>query len=251
MHMYRGVDVSGFHGKIDWHKAKAAGVEFAVLKIIRRDLKPDKEFENNWKGCRAAGVIISGVYNYTYASTISRAVADAKRVLDILGKDRHPFVWLHWEAKCLPKAREAAEIINAYGDVITAGGCRFGVCFGRTYSEADKKKILPFVKLEYQKGWEMRYPFSGIMRISDPMEQIDEETGTDGNFHGWQYSDQGRVDGIRKKVSLNVWYEDRGVEQPVIPWTNGAFHLLGIIWEQQGIWNVVNVGEKMLAASGA
>ncbi len=248
--MYRGVDVSGYHGKIDWNRAKTAGVEFAVLKVIRKDLQPDKEFENNWAGCRAAGVIISGVYNYTYASTISKAVTDAKGVLDILGKDRHPFVWLHWEAKCLPRGREAAEIINAYGDVITAGGCRFGVCFGRTFQDKEAKEILPFVKLEYQKGWEMRYPFGGIMKISDPVEQMEQKNPPEGNFQGWQYSDKGRVEGIRKKVSLNVWYEDREAEQPMIPWTNGAFHLLGVIWEQKGIWNVVNVGEKLPLPSG-
>ena len=63
MKIYKGVDVSSYQGKIDWKRAKAAGVEFAILKIIRKDLKPDNQFENNWAGCLDAGVPIQGVYN--------------------------------------------------------------------------------------------------------------------------------------------------------------------------------------------
>lgn len=39
----RGVDVSSYQGVIDWTKAKAAGVRFAILKVIRKDLQPDKQ----------------------------------------------------------------------------------------------------------------------------------------------------------------------------------------------------------------
>lgn len=53
--IYKGVDVSSYQGKIDWKKARTAGVEFAILKVIRKDLNPDKQFEANWAGCLAAG----------------------------------------------------------------------------------------------------------------------------------------------------------------------------------------------------
>ena len=133
----RGVDVSGYNSinnrPIDWAAAKADGVDFSILKIIRKDLSPDKQFEINWKNCVDNGVIIQGVYNYTYATTVSKAISDAARVLEVLGRDRHPFVWLDWEWGGLPKGREAANIINAYGDVITSGGCNFGTYFGMSY----------------------------------------------------------------------------------------------------------------------
>ena len=50
------VDVSSYQGIIDWRRVKASGVDGAILKIIRKDLNPDKQFENNWRGCAAAGV---------------------------------------------------------------------------------------------------------------------------------------------------------------------------------------------------
>ena len=82
--MKKGIDVSSYQGTVDWKKVKKAGIKYAILKIIRKDLQPDKQFENNWKGCEGAGVPIQGVYNYTYATTVAKAEKDAKRVVFVL-----------------------------------------------------------------------------------------------------------------------------------------------------------------------
>ena len=69
---YKGIDVSSYQGNIDWSKVKWAEVQFAILKIIRKDLNPDKTFEQNWKGCTDVGMPIQGVYNYSYATTVGQ-----------------------------------------------------------------------------------------------------------------------------------------------------------------------------------
>ena len=38
----KGIDVSSYQGTIDWNKVKWAGVQYAIIKIIRKDLNPDK-----------------------------------------------------------------------------------------------------------------------------------------------------------------------------------------------------------------
>lgn len=81
---YKGIDVSSYQGNIDWSKVKWAGVQFAILKIIRRDLNPDKTFEANWKGCTDVGMPIQGVYNYSYATTVDKAKTDAQKVIEVL-----------------------------------------------------------------------------------------------------------------------------------------------------------------------
>ena len=43
----KGIDVSSYQGTIDWNKVKWAGVQYAIIKIIRKDLNPDKTFEQN------------------------------------------------------------------------------------------------------------------------------------------------------------------------------------------------------------
>ena len=42
-------DFSAWNGVVDWNRVKAAGLTHAILKVIRRDFDPDKQFENNWK----------------------------------------------------------------------------------------------------------------------------------------------------------------------------------------------------------
>lgn len=128
-----GIDVSSYQGVIDWHKVKKDIVEFAILKVIRKDLNPDKQFENNWKGCTDAGMHIHGVYNYTYATTLAKAVSDAKKVLQILN-GRKVRVYLDVEDACMKKLGSyLIDIINAYGEVIKGAGLEFGVYTGLSF----------------------------------------------------------------------------------------------------------------------
>ena len=146
MQVIKGIDVSSYNGMIDWRAVKKEGWSFAILKVIRKDLSADKSFEYNWNECIEIGMPIQGVYNYTYAKTVEKAKTDARAVLKVLGSDRHPMVWLDYEDASLPKGELAADIINAYGDVITAGGCAFGIYFGKSYYESYLSKIMPKVK---------------------------------------------------------------------------------------------------------
>ncbi len=240
MKTYKGVDVSSYQGKIDWKRAKKSGVEFAILKVIRKDLAPDKQFEANWAGCLAAGVPIQGVYNYTYADSVNKAVLDAHKVLEILGPDRHPMVWLDYEDKTLPTGRLAADIINAYGDVITAGGCDFGIYFGMSYYDSYLDKIIKYVRPQYRKGWEARY-YNGYkkeMRIKDPVNAVKKPLNFDGTFYGWQYTSMGLVDGINGYVDLNQWYVDIEAGNVAIPEDKAEYKLSDFIRESRDIWGV-------------
>ena len=236
--MYKGVDVSSYQGVIDWTKAKAAGVDFAILKVMRKDLTPDKQFERNWAGCLAAGVPIQSVYNYTYATTAEKSASDARQVLAILGPDRHPTVVLDYEDKSLPTGKDAAKIINAYGDVITEGGCKFAIYFGMAYYNENLKDAMPYIKQEYKKGWEARY-YNGykVMNITDDVDESQKPVNFDGELYGWQYTSSGRVDGIEGSVDLDVWYEDIEAADSAVPET-AAYGLADFIVDSRGVWGV-------------
>ena len=94
-----GIDVSSYQGTINWKKVKQTDVKFAILKVIRKNLNPDKQFENNWRGCTDNGIEIQGVYNYSYATSVAKAVSDANKVLKILN-GRQTMVWLDVEDNC-------------------------------------------------------------------------------------------------------------------------------------------------------
>lgn len=142
------IDVSSYNGKINWKKAKQYGCEGAILKIIRKDLARDKQFNANYAACNANG-IGWGVYNYSYATTAAKAQSDMKLVCDILDKiDKKCFkygIWFDIEDKvqaALSKTK-IAEIINAAQKVVEARGYAFGVYTGMSYYQEhiDRKKI--------------------------------------------------------------------------------------------------------------
>lgn len=93
------IDVSSYQGTIDWKKVKDSGIQGVISKVIRKDLSPDKQFENYWTDCGKAELPIIGVYNYSYAKTAAKARTDAQRVIEVLGK-RRVKVWLDMEDAC-------------------------------------------------------------------------------------------------------------------------------------------------------
>ena len=192
-----GIDVSSYQGVIDWKKVKKSGVEFSILKVIRKDLNPDKQFENNYKGCVDNGVVVQGVYNYSYATTVIKAISDAKKVLDILG-DRKVMVWLDVEDKCQEGlGKNLIDIINAYGNVITNAGLQFGVYTGQYFYN---RYIKPYGGVSCPL-WIARYGKNNgkMQECYKPNIQ---------NMIGWQYSSRGKVSGIVGNVDMNVWYSD-------------------------------------------
>jgi len=59
--MLNGIDISKWQGKMDWAKAKAAGVQFAIIRAGSIDnttgvCYTDYEFEANVAGCKAQGI---------------------------------------------------------------------------------------------------------------------------------------------------------------------------------------------------
>lgn len=205
------IDVSAYNGVIDWKKVKAVGVEGAILKVIRRDLNPDKRFEANWKSCEKADMPLAGVYNYSYATNVAKARTDAQKVLDILA-GRKVKVWLDIEDACLKgKGKTLIAIINAYGDVITAAGYEFGVYTGLSFYNSYIKPWAGYVKHGF---WIARYPSTSTRTIKQ-LPDVKKQPAILHVLEGWQWSSVGSVPGIKGKVDLNIWYGKIPAKEPV------------------------------------
>lgn len=195
--MKKGIDVSGYQGVVDWRVAVGDGVEFAILKVVRKDLAPDKQFERNWAECHAAGVPVQGVYNYSYATTVSKAKSDAKKVLEILS-GRRAMVWLDVEDGCQEGlGKTLIDIINAYAGVIVGAGLAFGVYTGQYFYNT---YIKPYGGISHSL-WIARYGLNDGTMNEKYNPQIS-------GMIGWQYTSMGTVAGISGNVDLDVWYED-------------------------------------------
>ncbi|MBD2579786.1 glycoside hydrolase family 25 protein [Oscillatoria sp. FACHB-1406] len=58
-----GIDVSNYNPPIDWHRVKAAGVDFAFAKATEGGTWKDDTFSTNWAGMKSAG-ILRGAYHF-------------------------------------------------------------------------------------------------------------------------------------------------------------------------------------------
>lgn len=197
------IDVSAYQGIIDWHSVKKAGIEGAILKVIRKDRKPDKRFEGNWSGCKEAGMPVIGVYNYSYAVDEETAAADANGVLSILA-GRSVKVWLDVEDDSLRDLGEKLiKIIKKYQEVIEGEGLAFGVYTGLSFYNSF---IKPWANMLDCPFWMARYPSSDSMQISDNPPK-GKRPAILHKLAGWQYSSKGKVPGISGNVDMNLWYE--------------------------------------------
>lgn len=192
-----GIDVSSYQGEIDWNKAKNDGIDFAIIKIIRKDLGTDKQFWNNWNGCQEAGIPIRGVYNYSYATHVGKAIGDANAVLHVLN-GRKTMVWLDVEDECQKNlGAKLITIIDAYADIIQKAGLDFGVYTGESFYNT---YIKPYGGTKYPL-WIARYgKNNGKMEVKY-QPQVD-------GMIGWQYTSKGSVKGIGGNVDMDVWYKE-------------------------------------------
>lgn len=69
-----GTDASRWQTAVDWHRARANGVNFAFVKATEGADDVDPLFREHWQGARAAGVP-TGAYHFWYHCASGRAQA--------------------------------------------------------------------------------------------------------------------------------------------------------------------------------
>ena len=200
-----GVDVSEYQGEIDWEKVKAAGMDFAMLRIGYRGmtqglLNPDEHFERNFTGATDAGLFV-GAYFFSQAVTEEEAVEEAEYVLKLLDgrKLAYPVVF-DWE---IPdpsvEDQEQFRVHGATGEQIT----RCSVAFCERIKEAgytpmvytNKHLAYEFFDMSQWKDYDLWYA------------EYQEEPSLYYDFRMWQYASDGTVPGIEGGVDLNICFK--------------------------------------------
>lgn len=201
--MIKGIDVAKWQGTINWTKVKESGVQFAILKIIDKSGNTEGAFERNYSGAVGQNIPI-GVYNYSYATTVSKAQADAAKVIRaIAGRKLQCKVWLDVEDVCQQGlGRRLIDIINAYKSVIETAGYEFGIY---TYLSFYNSYIKPYAALINCPFWIAKYPSSKKMQLTaNPT--VSKKPSVQHPLWGWQYSSTGSIPGINGNVDLNIMY---------------------------------------------
>ena len=211
--MWKGIDVSDNQGTIDWSKVAAAGVQFAVLRSVRRSGKADYQFSANLAGCRQHNIPVA-VYKYTYATTEAQAQEEASQVIFLLQQCSLPagtMVW--WDVEDLSLqvigSGVLTGLIQTARNTLAGAGLESGIYTGKAFYEAGYFNTsafdCPF--------WIARYPVSSNFPFAADPPADKWRPVISQPLTAWQYTSKGRIDGIDGPVDLNACY---------IPFWDGA-----------------------------
>lgn len=203
-----GIDVSEWQGEIDWQKVKAAGIDYAFIRVGYRGTSKgkldeeteDKYFKQNIANAVAADMKI-GLYIFSQAITVEEAKEEARYILDRIGD--YPI---------------SMPLVMDYEFGGTGGG--------RIYKAELSKKATTNICLAFCEEIKaagyvpMIYAnpsmLNGYINPSDITEKgypiwlanYTTNTKYEGKFDFWQYSSDGKVDGIKGRVDMNFFYTD-------------------------------------------
>lgn len=215
----KGIDVSGYNNVRDYAAVAADGIEFAILRIISRDLRPDARFERHWRGFESAGIPVQGVYHYAYTGATAGLRSDAQRVLEVLA-GRRGMVWLDIEDKSLQgQGGKLAVGIRVYADVIRSAGLPFGIYTNQSFYNRFLRAYADSLAYPF---WVARYP-SGATITPDKDPDSGKRPDIGQQLYGWQYSSRGKVGGIDGNVDLNEWYVNIEAQSKALTGSVGSY----------------------------
>lgn len=202
-----GIDVAKYQGTIDWKKVANSGVSYAMVRVGYRTAKDgtiqaDTNARFNMQEASANGIKI-GAYFFSTAITKEEAVEEADWVANYIAQ--YPITYpvaYNCEGFTKPDSRQYSltnsqrtEIARAFLDEIYKKG--YTPMFYASKGELENNASWDTVSLENNyKMWVAYYPGEGYDYTKGP--------SYSGKYCMWQYTESGVIDGIGKKVDINI-----------------------------------------------
>lgn len=213
----QGIDVSHYQGVIEWHLVARAGKTFAFIKATEGVQEVDTQFQANWKGAQAAG-LLRGAYHYyqpgedpaqqaeNFLRTVRMGPGDLPPVLDFeeVGERSETIEGLRTWLTIVERATRKTPVIytnpNIWSQIASSQFGRFPLWIANYGVAAPKVPA----------GWK--------------------------SWTFWQFSDGGSVQGIQGHVDLDCFQGTlRDLQQmaqpgirsfPGLTWIRDAWHWL-------------------------
>ena len=196
------IDVSGWQGDIDWAKAKADGVEGAIIRLgYGEGNNADKKAQRNISECKRLGIPF-GIYWYSYADTPALAKEEGTDVVAKLKQfgvnpsdlaypvyyDLEKWTWEGHQPPTDPNVYNNI-VNNWYSALQSAGYKNLGVYSYTSYLQGPLKHVDIYAKTTWVAQYGARMGFDSFPT----------------NSRGWQYTSSGKVDGISGNVDMNAF----------------------------------------------
>lgn len=196
------IDVSSWQGDIDWAKAKAGGVEGAIIRLgFGWGNDADAKAQRNINECKRLGIPF-GIYWYSYAEDAGGAkhegsdVVSKLRQMDVSPNDlKYPvyydlerWTWTGHTPPTNPNVYNG--IVNAWYGALQSGGYQnLGVYSYTSYLQGPLNNANIYAKTRWVAQYGPRMEFTAF--------------GT--NDRGWQYTESGQINGISGSVDMNAF----------------------------------------------
>lgn len=196
------IDVSSWQGDIDWAKAKADGVEGAIIRLgFGWGNDADAKAQRNINECKRLGIPF-GIYWYSYAEDASGSRQEGNDVVSKLRQfgvrpndlkypvyyDLESWTWTGHTPPNDPNVYNG--IVNAWYGALQSGGYQnLGVYSYTSYLHGPLNNANIYAKTRWvaQYGPQMEFTAFGT------------------NDRGWQYTSSGQINGISGSVDMNAF----------------------------------------------
>ena len=196
------IDVSSWQGDIDWAKAKADGVEGAIIRLgFGWGNDADAKAQRNINECKRLGIPF-GIYWYSYAEDASGSRQEGNDVVSKLRQfgvrpndlkypvyyDLESWTWTGHTPPNDPNVYNG--IVNAWYGALQSGGYQnLGVYSYTSYLQGPLNNANIYAKTRWvaQYGPQMEFTAFGT------------------NDRGWQYTESGQINGISGSVDMNAF----------------------------------------------
>lgn len=199
--MKKGIDVSSFQGNVDFQKVKNDGIDFVILNGGKGKYANQKSiyFDGNYAKAKAAGLKI-GAYWYSYALSVTEAEQEAKACYEAIGNTKFDlpiFIDIEEQSQYALGKNTLSDVVDAFCGYLENKGIKSGLYI--SYS-----------------------PFSGLInndvrnKYSMWIAQYWNRCQYD-KADIWQYTDQGKVNGINGYVDMNYLQNDSLLKESPTP----------------------------------
>lgn len=196
------IDVSSWQGDIDWAKAKADGVEGAIIRLgFGWGNDADAKAQRNINECKRLGIPF-GIYWYSYAEDASGSRQEGNDVVSKLRQfgvrpndlkypvyyDLERWTWTGHTPPNDPNVYNG--IVNAWYGALQSGGYQnLGVYSYTSYLQGPLNNANIYAKTRWvaQYGPQMEFTAFGT------------------NDRGWQYTSSGQINGISGNVDMSAF----------------------------------------------
>ncbi|MCA1300280.1 glycoside hydrolase family 25 protein [Stappia indica] len=194
-----GIDVSRYQGDIDWHRVKRAGTEFAWIKATEGGDYVDPKFMENWVRAKAAGVPRGAYHFYYFCRPVEEQISWFFANVPVDPDALPPVLDMEWNAhsKTCRERPPRAQLLRDMRVFLEAMEEHYG------------KSPVIYSSVDFHRdrlvGAKHEYDFWLRSVASHPNRKYEKR----GNWVFWQYTAEGRVDGVDGNIDRNVFFGTR------------------------------------------